>query len=53
MIQLGQQQLRNSNSLDRCWQRTPGPPEKSTQHQGPVTGDLEGHAEREKRGRGT
>ena len=37
------------NFLDRRWQQTPGPPQKSTQHRGPGTGDLEG----EKRGRQT
>ena len=36
--QLGQQQLRNCKSLDRCW-RWPGQ-KTSTQHQGPATGGL-------------
>ena len=31
-------------------QQALGPPEKSTQHPGPGTGDLEGDAERERRG---
>ena len=38
------------NILDRCGQQTTGPPKKSTQHQGPGTGDLEGDAKRERRG---
>ena len=40
-------QHRKCNILDRCWQQTLGPPERSTQHRGPGTGDLKGDAERE------
>ena len=43
----------DSNSLENATGAGNGHQKKSTQHKGPATGDLEGDAKREKRGRET